>query len=240
VTALQETPLSTAAVLLIAAAAGGCGGGDDAAASGDRRLRASVVDAESGAAILGALVSIERGGIYLENSNTARGNPHYVIGGRADDQGAFDVPVPDAVLGLHVFANDYLYAPRLIDRGGNLAISIAQEPRDALLGKPTVTDLRADPASVAPGGQVRLSALVKAASADDPLSDETLAVEPTRHWTAALDPPSAGVQGVGYPDGSYTLDLKAPEAPGRYTFFVVTTSEGCVTSDAASVGIEVR
>ena len=230
-------------VLLLAAlgssASTGCGS-EEASASDDRRLRARVVDSESSAPIAGALVSIENGGLYLGNPDSSRGNRHYVIGGRTGADGRFDVPVPVARLGLHVFTNDYLYAPWLIEPDGNLGVTILQKRRDAVLPKPIVTDLRAEPASAGPGETVRLTANVTAATPDDPLSDETLAIEPTRFWTAALDPPSPGVQGVGYPDGEYTLELQAPDQPGTYTYHVVTTSEGCVTSDALSVMVEVR
>jgi len=231
---------STLGVALIGLWCGaGCGEVDSATADG-RSLRARVVDADSGAPLGGALVSIELGGIYLGNPDTSKGNPHYAIGGRADPDGRFNIPVPDEELGLHVFHDDYLYAPWRIDQGDDFGPVIKAERRRAVLMKPTVSNARAEPSVVDAGGRFRMTADVAAATSDDPLSDETLVIEPTTFFTAALDPPSAGEQGVGFPDGTYSRELDAPAKSGTYEYFVVATSEGCVTSDAVRIAVEAR
>jgi hypothetical protein len=215
----------------------GCGSSDE----GDATLRVTVASSLDAAPLAGALLSIEQGGLYLPNSDTSKGNPHYTLGGRAGNDGVISLSVPQgATLGLHAFALDFLYAPRKVVADGDVSLTIKPLPRDATLAKPTLANARAEPASVGPGESFEIIADAAAGAADDPLSDETLLVEPWTHRTAALDPPSPGVQGQGYPDGTYRLTRTAPGKTGSYSYWVVTTTEGCVTGDPVEVVLEVK
>jgi hypothetical protein len=202
-------------------------------------LTVHALDADTEEGLAGALVSIERGGIYVKNADTSKGNPHYQIGGQADATGTFTIPVPHDTLGLHIFAPGYYYGPGSAEVTGDMEMTIYVKRLLPMLVEPTLSGLVADPTSVAAGDTFTISVDVNASSADDPLSDETLVIEPTQFWTAALDPPSPGEQGVAYPDGAYSLTVEAPTEPGTYTYYVTTTSEGCVTSQPVSVDVEV-
>ncbi len=232
-----ERPIARLAPLcvgltLAAALALGC--------DGESKLALTFVDADTNEPIPHALVSGEVGGIYVKNDDTSKGSPAYELGGRADENGKLTLVVPNDQIGLHAFADGYRYAPRKAEGGTDTELTIAirrQLPEDFV---PTLTAASIDPPSVAPGGSFTITVTAAAGSPDDPLSDETLAILDGGDFSVALDPPSAGVQGVGFPDGVYQKKLEAPAEPGLYVYYLVATSEHCVTSDAVALELTVR
>jgi len=219
-----------------------CGDDDRGFVTGDPgTLSVTVVDAASGDPIAGAVAAIEQGGIYLENPDPSRGNPSYVYGARTDAEGLLRVDVAGGTVGVHVFADGYRYAPKRVDVDGDVDTSIEAE---AFLGAdrlPTLSDSRIEPSVAAPGAEIVLSTTAAAADPErDPLSEETIVVLPDSALSWVLDPPSAGEQGVGFPDGPYTRTVAAPSVPGTYVYTFVTTTEACITSDRAEVTLTVE
>jgi hypothetical protein len=204
-------------------------------------LELTLIDRDTEQPIPHALVSIEVGGIYVENADTSKGPPAYQFGGRADEQGKLSVRVPDDDLGFHVFAAGYRYRPYATEPGAKTSHTIRVSPQLPEDVPPTVTEARVEPDVVEAGGSFRMIATVAAADpVADPLSDETLAILEGADFSVALDPPSAGVQGVGFPDGVYQKTLTAPEEPGTYVYHLVATTEHCITSIPVSVSLTVQ
>jgi len=233
--ALRMRTLIASAVLVA-----GCGSDDS---TGQGPVRLTLVDAASNAALPGALAAVEEGGIYIANPDTSKGSSAYVYGARADEQGILVIDLPEGDKGFHIFAEGHRYAPAHFPVGDpeieiERTVTVAPLlPEDQL---PTISDAAIEPSQAGPGDEVTVTAMVAAAHAEDPLSDETLAILPEQEWSAALDPPSPGEQGVGFPDGLYSKTFRAPDAAGTYVYALVATTEGCITSKAASVTLEVR
>lgn len=210
-----------------------------AACGVDVDVQLSIKDARTGAPIPDALVAIEQGGIYQKNDDPSIGNPSYQKSAIFGADGLLRI-TDTGPLGIHVFANGYRYRPGLLDEktGGVLEMTAEPElPEDA---SPTAANAALSPAQAAPGAEVTLEVDAAAGVASDPLSEEVLVLEPTTGWGAAMDPPSAGIQGKMFPDGRWRKTFEAPEKPGTYTYFVVVSSEGCVTSDRISVQLTVK
>ncbi len=204
-------------------------------------LTVSVLDAASGDPVARAVAGIEQGGIYLENPDTSRGNPSYVYGARSDDRGIMQVELPGGTVGIHVFADGFRYAPKRVDVDGDGATTIEAEPFLLADRLPSMSDCSIVPAVVAAGGEVVLSATAAAADPDgDPLSEETIVVQPDTSASWVLDPPSPGEQGVGFPDGRYARTVRAPTEPGEYLYVFVTTTEACITSDRVEITLTVE
>lgn len=235
-TAKSFIPL-TLSVLALGLFALGCTADDDGS-----NLVVTVLDAKSEEPLPNALMVVEEGGIYIKNADPSKGSPAYQYGGRADAEGIFRLTLPAGDKGLHIFAAGHRYAPAkvTIEQSDVTTKEVLASPELPADQAPTISNVTIDPASASPGAQITLSATATAASAADPLSDETLAILAERAFSIALDPPSAGVQGVGFPDGLYTKTFAAPDAPGQYSYFVVATSEGCITSTPVSVTLTVQ
>ena len=199
-----------------------------------------IVDNATQAPLAGALVSVESGGIYVENSDTSKGSAAYQYGGVADAEGKVTLSVPADVLGFHVFAAGHRYAPRKVTAEATMDLTIPANPALAQDTPPTLTDAAVDPATVAPGGSFTIMVTATAANQDDPLSDETIAILEGGDYSVALDPPSKGQQGVRYPDGQYKKALTAPNKAGTYVYHLVTTTEGCLTGDPVAVTLTVQ
>src|SRR5260370_37178008 len=105
--------------------------------------------------------------------------------------------------------------------------------------KPTIADATFDKIMVAVGESVTVRATVRAVTAADPLSDETVLVEPTRSWAVELDPPSAGKKD-DFPDGTLSRSFPPPALPGTYTYWLSATTAGCVTSDVVQLTLTVQ
>jgi hypothetical protein len=203
----------------------------------------TVVEATSdGAApkpIPGAMISTEYGGLYLPYCDLAHASPYYVFGAVADGSGNFAIDVKEGALGFHSFATGYFYSRAPLDTTESHSVSLIMEPLPKTLGRPTVANAAFDHTKVVSGTAVTFSADVHAASAQDPLSDELVLVEPTRSWSVELDPPGLGKKD-DFPDGTWKRTFTAPDTPGTYTYFFSATTGTCVTSDVVSVVLEVQ
>jgi len=189
-------------------------------------------DPKSPKPMSGGLVAIETGGMYVTNPDPSRGSPAYKYGARASDEGTVIMTLPTDTIGVHGFATGYYYGARLLTFDQELGITINMRPyRPPIPALPTVTNATIAPATAAPGGEFTISCDVQAGDPDDPLSDEVVVMIPAELRARALDPPSAGVQGVGFPDGTWSTQLVAPDEPGSYEYYLSVTSEGCVTGD---------
>jgi hypothetical protein len=218
-------------------------------------LTGKVIDRDTGNPLAGTIVIVEVGGLYQANADTSKGNPYYKISALAGLDGAFSVLVPSGMVGLHTFEDGYYYGvlgpiDTALSPSANVVKAKALLPLDR---KPTVAKLALSPATVAPSGSVTIGADVTEASisatddagADggahaDPLSEEVIAAETTTSWAAILDPPSPGIQGTGFPDGHYSKTFTAPSKAGIYTYSLVVSSEGCITSDRATATLTVQ
>jgi hypothetical protein len=206
-------------------------------------FRGTVVDGITNAPLAGAVVTLEIGGVYLFFSDSSRPSPYYQFGGITAADGTFSISVPQEPIGVHTFADGYLYGGRSAVDDPSLPGTIVKSkpiaPAQAPY-KPVVSGFTATPSTVSAGASFSLSANVQRGSgATDPLSDEILLVQPDTAWCGELAPPSPGGHD-DYPDGIYTRTITAPAKSGTYTYWLVTTSAGCVTSDKQSLQVTVQ
>jgi hypothetical protein len=186
-----------------------------------------------------AMLATEYGGLYLPWCNMAQASPWYRFGAVTDDAGAFTMTAAAGKLGFHAFATGQYYSRAPLNTSSGTTVTVTISPLPAGQAKPTITGAAFQQSTVAAGSQVTLSATVKAASSSDPLSDETVLVEPTHSWGVELDPPSLGTKD-DFPDGVWSLTFAAPSQPGAYTYWLSATSAGCVTSDLIQLPLTVQ
>jgi hypothetical protein len=198
-----------------------------------------VLDAKTKAPLPHVPIAIEIGGHYVTNPDTSKGNPSYQRGTVTDDAGAYAILLPSGSLGFHSFLDKYRYGTDGLSATTDAAFDLTMELRDTEL-PPTLTNARVEPAQVSPGGSFAIKVTAAAATPTDPLSEEVIVVEATTTMSAALDPPSAGVQGKGFPDGEWSRTLTAPTYAGTYTYYLSATTEGCIVSDLALLKLDVR
>jgi len=228
------TPVLSALALSILATLAGCSDDPDEAT-----VRVTVLDSND-APVPGALLGIEEGGAYQHTPDPAKGNPSWSYGAQAGANGQAQLTLPTGTYGFHSFVAGYYY--------GTSEVEIDSDPHEVTVKTrlldgqmvPTVTDFALDPPAVAAGGSVTISVNAAAAAADQPLSEEVIVVIPALSICAAMDPPSAGMPGVAYPDGVYTKTLTAPSEPGSYEVWISVTSEGCVTAPPISMQLQVQ
>lgn len=230
---MSPRPLSLLALALVA----GCYGNSSPVPT---TITLTLVDGVTKKPLTSSLVAVEVGGRYLPIPDTSKGNPNYTLSAATGPDGTLTLRVPSGPLGLHTFQNGYFYGTMDIDPYTQNGATVMVEPLGAMDVKPTVTNFAASTAQVAAGGTLDFSATVTHGAAGDPLSDEVLLIEPTQNFVRALDPPSAGSQGKGYPDGLWKTSFAAPKTPGTYTYSLVVSSELCVVSDAVSTKVVVQ
>ncbi len=186
------------------------------------------------------LIAIEAGGIYVHNADTSKGNPSYRYAALTDNDGYFDVVLPCAPidLGLHAYQDGYKYGSRTARVGESALVSAP--PLKPGEPTPTLSGSTLSASKVAPGAAVTVETTAAAGSPTDPLSEEVLLFEPTQSWSKALDPPSAGNQGLGFPDGKWRTTFTAPAVPGDYVYSLIATSEACVGSPRVSLRLTVQ
>jgi hypothetical protein len=202
-----------------------------------------VIDAAEHAPIPGAIVAMEKGGIYRTNPDPSVGNPSYVYGARADDQGTVTMVLDTDFIGVHTFVNGYFYGARLVELDQDVGVTVNMEKftnKSPPILPPTIQNEALSPSTVAPGAPFTVSADVQKGEATDPLSEEVIITFPKGGTCRALDPPSAGVQGKAFPDGAWSALLTAPDEPGTYEYYLSATSEGCVTSDVKTLTLIVQ
>jgi len=206
-------------------------------------FKGTVVDATTNKPLGAAVITLEIGGVYQFFSDASRPSPYYQYGGISAADGTFDLFVPGEKMGIHTFANGFLYAGReTIDDPSLPGTVIQSKPiAAAQLGlKPMVSAFTATPSTVAAGATFELSANVQKGSAGiDPLSDEIILVQPDTTWCGEMAPPAPGGHD-NYPDGRYARTVTAPPTAVTYTYWLVTTSAGCITSDNQSVTVTVQ
>lgn len=224
-----------AVLAVLATAVTACAGTPDEA-----ELRIKIVNAASHEPLGGALVSIEKGGIYVKNPDPSVGSPAYVYGAITDDDGTISMMLPTDDIGVHTFYAGHYYGSRLVQFDQDLGITVNMETFLNNEAPPSLADATLEPAVVAAGEEFTVSADVASGAEDDPLSDEVIVVFADAHFSRALDPPSPGVQGTGFPDGTWQTTLTAPESPGTYSYHLAATSEHCVTSDPVTLTLEVE
>ena len=198
-----------------------------------------VVDGKTKAPLPHVPIAIEIGGHYVTNPDPSKANPSYQRGAVTDDAGAYSVVLPSGSLGFHSFLNKYRYGTEGLTAAANVTFDITMEQRDTEL-PPTLTNARFEPAQVAAGATFALKVTATAATPTDPLSEEIVVVEATTSMSAALDPPSAGVQGKGFPDGEWSRTFTAPTYAGTYTYYLSATTEGCIVSDLVLLQLQVK
>jgi hypothetical protein len=203
-------------------------------------FRGRVVDGKTGAPLKGSLVFVELCGLYTDNPDPSKGNPNYRFGTIVGDDGRFMVEVPRGAAGLHTFQPGYRYGFSPIEDTGSTGLELKVEPLLPADQRPMLTDFKATPTAAAPGQEITFTVTARAATPKDPLSEEVLLLEPTSAVARALDPPSRGVQGKGYPDGVWSIKLAAPSAPGAYTYNVGVTTEGCIVGENLTLVVTVK
>ena len=228
---LQLTPLSTlffsAGALLAAALLGGCGVSDGTDAS----ITVTVNDFDTGKPIADTLLCIEVGGAYVATPDPAKGNPSWQHAAITDAGGKAELVLPVDTYGFHSFVEGYLYGTNKQDVDDTeFALTINMNSISPDEPVPLVSDVYLTPTTVEPGGVFGVSVNAAAAADNKPLSEEVLVIVPAMGMCAAMNPPSPGNPGKGYPDGVYKKSLRAPTQPGTYDVWVSVTSEHCVTA----------
>lgn len=198
-----------------------------------------VVDATTGLALAHVPIAVEIGGHYVTNPDPSKGNPSYQRGTVTDDRGTYTLHLISGSLGFHSFLDKYHYGTQGLSADGDVQFDIPMEER-TIESPPTLTNARLEPARVYGGGSFTIKVTAAAPSPKDPLSEEVIVVEATTSMSAALDPPSPGVQGRGFPDGEWSRRLTAPSSPGTYVYYLSATTEGCIVSDLALLKLEVQ
>jgi hypothetical protein len=186
-----------------------------------------------------AMVAVEYGGLYLPWCDLSKASPYYVFGAVTDDAGAFTLAARAGQLGFHGFATGQYYSRAPLDTSKGTTVQVVLSALPVGQTKPTIAGAAFDASSVAPGAQVTLTATVAAGSPSDPLSDETILVEPTHSWAVELDPPSIGKKD-DFPDGVWSRTFTAPAEPGHYVYWLSATTAGCVTGDLVNVSLDVQ
>jgi hypothetical protein len=187
-----------------------------------------------------AMVAVEYGGLYLPWCDLSKASPYYLFGAVTDDAGAFALTAGAGKLGFHGFATGQYYSRAALDTStGATTVRVALTALPPQQTKPTITGAAFDAPSVAAGAQVTITATVKAGTPTDPLSDETVLVEPTRSWALELDPPALGAKD-DFPDGTWSRTFAAPAQPGSYVYWLSATTAGCVTSDLVTLPLQVQ
>ncbi len=186
-----------------------------------------------------AVVAVEYGGLYVPYCDLSHASPFYIYGAVTDESGSFTIDVAPGTLGFHGFANGQYYARASLDTTSSTAVAISMVNLPSSQSQPTITGAAFDKATVAPGGDVTVRATVRAATPSDPLSDETILVEPTHSWATELDPPSVGAPDR-FPDGTWSHTFAAPMQPGDYTYWLAATTGKCVTSELATLALVVQ
>lgn len=199
----------------------------------------SVLDDGGLVPVPNAMVAVEYGGLYLPWCDLSKASPYYVFGAVTDDGGAFSLTAGAGMLGFHGFATGQYYSRAPLDTSKGTSVQVVLSPLSPQQVKPTISGAAFDASQVAPGAQVTITATVKAGAATDPLSDETILVEPTQSWAAELDPPSTGKKD-DFPDGTWSRAFAAPSQPGHYVYWLSATTAGCVTSDVVTIPLDVQ
>jgi hypothetical protein len=200
----------------------------------------SVLDDGGVVPVPSAMVGVEYGGLYLPWCDLSHASPYYLFGAVTDDAGAFALSARAGKLGFHGFATGQYYARAPLDTStGATTVQIVLSALPPQQAKPTVTGAAFNPAQVAAGAQVTITATVAAGVGSDPLSDETILVEPTHSWATELDPPSLGKKD-DFPDGTWSRTFSAPAQTGHYVYWLSATTAGCVTSDVVQLSLDVQ
>jgi hypothetical protein len=186
-----------------------------------------------------AVVAVEYGGLYIPWCDLSKASPYYLFGAVTDDAGAFTLTARSGVLGFHGFATRQFYSRAGLDTSRGTSVTLTLTPQSSGQVRPTITGAAFDKSAVSAGAMVTLSATVKAGSSSDPLSDETIVVEPTHSWALELNPPSLGKKD-DFPDGTWSRTFAAPTQSGTYTYWLSATSAGCVTSDLVQLTLAVQ
>ncbi len=226
-------------------------GGRGQDAGGTYTVRGTVTDKDTAKPLGGTIVIVEVGGLYQPNPVPAEANPFYKISALAAADGTFSVDIPAGAASFHTFQNGYYYGVLGLKDVATAppVAEVKVKPLLPLDVKPTAKNLVLTPATVAAGAQVAMSVDVTHApnAADagadagtDPLSEEVIAAETTTNWATILKPPSFAQQGVSSPDGTYTTKFTAPSKPGTYTYSLLVSSEGCITSDRITATLTVQ
>lgn len=200
----------------------------------------SVLDDGGLVPVPNAMVAVEYGGLYLPWCDLSHASPYYLFGGVTDDAGAFALTARAGQLGFHGFATGQYYSRAPLDTSkGATTVQVILSALPPQQVKPAITGAAFSAAQVAPGAQVTVTAMVKAGVAADPLSDETVLVEPTQSWAVELDPPSLGKKD-DFPDGTWSRTFTAPAQTGHYLYWLSATTAGCVTSDLVQLPLDVQ
>jgi hypothetical protein len=211
-------------------------------------------DADAGAS--GAFVVVDVGGLGAEGGVATLDTDTAIRYGNVTGAGgAFGFAVPAGTLGLRVFDPDYRESKTLVrtaaspDAGPTMttvnlvALPVADggKPR-----RPTAKGLTISSAVGAvavmyavPSEPVAFAVEVEAGSADDPLSQDVILVQPSTGWAGELAPATPAVPGGAYPNGVYSLLVAAPAPLGLYTYTVLVASKSGVTSEPVSVVLHV-
>jgi hypothetical protein len=199
----------------------------------------SVLDDGGLVPVPNAMVAAEYGGLYLPWCDLSKASPYYLFGAVTDDAGAFALTAGAGKLGFHGFATGQYYSRAPLDTSKGTSVQVILSALPPQQVKPTISGAAFDATPVAPGAQVTITATVKAGVATDPLSDETILVEPTQSWAAELNPPSTGKKD-DFPDGMWSRTFAAPSQPGHYVYWLSATTAGCVTSDLVTIPLDVQ
>ncbi len=205
------------------------------------QIHARVLDAASGLPLENVIISGETGGIYIDNPDKTQANPAYVFGAMTDAKGTFVLPLEKGTqVGFHTFLDGYRYGALNVEGAGYAVTELTMSKKLADDLSPTLTQPTLSSSTVKRGEAITVTVIATAASQADPLSEEIIIVEPTTHFSVAMQPPAPGGRPGAWPDGTWVATFAAPATAGKYTLHVVGTSELCVTADGLTLELTVE
>jgi hypothetical protein len=196
------------------------------------RMRGRTFDSNTQKPLANVHVFVELCGRYTFNPDPGKGHPNYRHGTVSDANGNWELLFPPGPGGLHTFLAGYRYGTvEVKDVASAGEIPVPMAPLLAADKVPTLTTLVASVEKAKPGELVRFSVTAKAATNEDPLSEEVLLLQPDTYTARAFDPPLRGVQAIGYANGTWKTSLAAPETPGIYMYYASVSTEQCITAN---------
>jgi hypothetical protein len=196
------------------------------------KMRGRTFDANTQKPLANVHVFVELCGRYTGNSDPGKGHPNYRFGTVSDASGNWELQYPDGPAGMHTFLAGYRYGTVAVPNVSTAGeISVPMAPLLAADKVPTLTNMKASAARVKPGAPITFSVTAKAATNEDPLSEEVLLLQPDTFTARAFDPPVRGEQAIGYANGTWKTLLAAPMKPGTYAYYASVSTEQCITAN---------
>lgn len=192
-------------------------------------LGGTVVDGQTNQPLANALVAVYVGTVGQSATLTQAGDPNYAYGLATDTRGQFEGIVQAGTYAVRVFAKGYHCG----EAAGSGAIRVALTPNAASDVAPTIGTSSFMPSQVVPTRPSVLTAALSRSSDADWLSHQVFLFEPLTRLMYSLTAPGAATDS-GWPDGNWSVQIKAPSTLGPQDYTLVAASQQCVVAFATT------